>query len=244
MRQHIDTIPVWDAYRAGGECPLCHLRKTSEAAYVEQALGDSVMEPDSRVEANQKGFCNRHLSMMFAAGNRLGLALLTDTRMVEVIGQTEAAAARAAGAAGRNILGRASRPAAEAAREAARLARSAACDCVICGRLDAAMERYAVTVLYLWSREREFRDCFAASKGLCAAHFADLLEKAPDEVPGDLLAEFIAALSRVQLEGLRRVEKDLKWFTEKFDYRNRDKPWGDSEDAVERALLKLRGPVV
>ena len=42
---------------------------------------------------------------------------------------------------------------------------------------------------------------------------------------------------------MRRVEADLNWFTLKFDYRNRDKPWGSSRDAVERALIKLRGGV-
>ena len=244
MKQHIDTIPVWDAYKADTECPLCCIRSASEAAYVEEALGDSVMEPASRVEANRVGFCNRHLTRMFQAGNRLGLALLTDTRLIEVVGRVEEAARRAGQAQGRTLLGRPSASAATAAREGAKAARAAAQDCVICKKLDTAMARYVVTILYLWAREREFREIFTQSKGLCVAHYADLLERAPDEIPGDRLPEFISALNRVQLEGLERVERDLKWFTEKFDYRNRDKPWGDSEDAVERALLKLRGPVI
>lgn len=37
------------------------------------------------------------------------------------------------------------------------------------------------------------------------------------------------------------MEKDIEWFTLKFDYRNQDKPWGDSKDAVERTVNKLRG---
>ena len=32
--------------------------------------------------------------------------------------------------------------------------------------------------------------------------------------------------------------------TLKFDYRNKDKPWGNSQDAVERAINKLRGKCV
>ena len=50
MRYQLDTIPVWDAYKAGGECPLCALRAQNEEMYVDSFLGASVMEPDTRVE--------------------------------------------------------------------------------------------------------------------------------------------------------------------------------------------------
>ena len=85
MNQHIDTIPVWDAYRTDCECPLCALAKKNEEEYVDNFLGASVMEPDRRVEVNEKGFCRRHFKMMYDAGNRLGLALMTDTYMKRTI---------------------------------------------------------------------------------------------------------------------------------------------------------------
>ena len=56
MRYHIDTIPVWDALKQQGECPLCALRRSIEAADVDRFLGGSVMEPDTRVRVNEKGF--------------------------------------------------------------------------------------------------------------------------------------------------------------------------------------------
>ena len=34
MKQHIDTIPVWEAYQADCECPLCRIRLKNEAMYV------------------------------------------------------------------------------------------------------------------------------------------------------------------------------------------------------------------
>ena len=43
------------------------------------------------------------------------------------------------------------------------------------------------------------------------------------------------------IESLRRVNQEVNWFTQKFDYLNQDKPWGTSRDAVERAITKLRG---
>ena len=47
------------------------------------------------------------------------------------------------------------------------------------------------------------------------------------------------------LSGVRRAletdEKDLEWFTLKFDYRNQSKPWGNSRNALERTANRLRG---
>ena len=40
---------------------------------------------------------------------------------------------------------------------------------------------------------------------------------------------------------LNKLEGDLEGFTLKFDYRNADKPWGDSKDALERAVNKMQG---
>ena len=54
-------------------------------------------------------------------------------------------------------------------------------------------------------------------------------------------ADFAATLQKLMEENLSRVEKDLEWFTLKFDYRNADKPWNNSRDALERAVTKLRG---
>ena len=38
IRQHLDTAPVWAAYRTDCECPLCLLQAQSEASYVENFL--------------------------------------------------------------------------------------------------------------------------------------------------------------------------------------------------------------
>ena len=48
MKQHIDTIPVWEAYQADCECPLCRIRLKNETMYVDNFLGASVMEPSTR----------------------------------------------------------------------------------------------------------------------------------------------------------------------------------------------------
>ena len=40
-------------------------------------------------------------------------------------------------------------------------------------------------------------------------------------------------------ENLKRVEEELDWFIQKFDYRFQDEPLKNSKDAVERGILKV-----
>lgn len=221
MRYHIDTIPVWDAYRTDSECPLCDLRAKAEADYVERFLGASVMEPDVRIEVNEKGFCGPHFAMMFAEKNRLGLALMTHTHLQETIAKQEKQTAPKRGL----LTKRKPAPPPDAT-------------CVLCERLDHTMNRYLYTVLHLWRTDPAFRKAFEASKGLCIPHAAQLREMAAGDTA------FLVSLDTLQRENLARIEQELEWFTLKFDYRNTDKPWGNSRDAVERAINKLRGKCV
>lgn len=46
MKYTLDTLPVLDAYRENGECPLCRLRISCEDQYVDSMLGAAYMEPD------------------------------------------------------------------------------------------------------------------------------------------------------------------------------------------------------
>ena len=40
---------------------------------------------------------------------------------------------------------------------------------------------------------------------------------------------------------LSRVQEDIDWLIEKYDYRNRDKDWKNSQDAVQRVMQKITG---
>lgn len=247
MGQHIDTIPVWDAYKAGCECPLCVLMKKNEEDYVDNFLGASVMEPDRRVEVNEKGFCRRHFKMMFDAGNKLGLALMTDTymkRTIEKLSENAKALAAAGEEEGKKSF---------IARMGKKNGDIPACAdevfditgrCILCERLNTAMERYVYTLLYMYKHESDFKKAVAESKGFCLDHYAQILKEAPKHLSGKELKDFIDVVTKLELDNLNRVEKDLEWFTLKFDYRNRDKPWGNSQDAVERSVNKMRGGAV
>ena len=42
-------------------------------------------------------------------------------------------------------------------------------------------------------------------------------------------------------DNLSRVKQDLDWLIAKYDYRNAGAPWGNSRDALQRAMQKLQG---
>ena len=82
MKEQIYTIPVTDAFREDCECPVCFLEKNLEDQYIEYFLGPSLMEPDHRIETNDKGFCRRHFELLYnRQENRLGLGLIVDTHL-------------------------------------------------------------------------------------------------------------------------------------------------------------------
>ncbi len=240
MRYQLDTIPVWDAYKekGGHECPLCVLRAENESMYLESFLGASVMEPATRVEVNAKGFCARHFAQMLPRNNRLGLALITHTHLKDVMSDVQKALrdGERSTSAGRGLFRRGGNGDSSGSRLRARLE-----SCVVCERLDATLRRYAYTLIHLWKTDAEFRQAFAESKGLCLPDMALLMEMVDEELSGKQRQDFYAALEAVQEVNLARIERELEWFTLKFDYRNQDKPWGSSADAPERAIGKLRG---
>ena len=248
MKQHIDTAPVWEAYRTDCECPLCLLQDRVEAASVDYFLGESVMEPNQRIEVNEKGFCGRHFKLMFDAGNRLGLALMTHTYLKNTLkclegavkGTIDEASAKSAKPVFKRIIGKKGEGMGKSAEAVLALERK----CVMCERIRGDMERYMYTILYMYKHESEFPGTFEASKGLCLKHYGEILLMAPEHVSGEALKGFTETLGRLELENLNRLMEEIDWFTRKFDYRNDDKPWGNSRDAVERTINKLRGHVV
>lgn len=106
------------------------------------------------------------------------------------------------------------------------------------------MARYVETICYLYKKDESFRKAFGESKGVCMRHYPLLLRGAGQHLSGTVQLDFLTALLDVQERNLARMEHDLEWFTLKFDYRNQDKPWGESRDAVERSLNKLQGRVI
>lgn len=247
MRYHIDTIPVWDSLKLDGECLLCALHRKTELGEAERYLGASVMEPDTRIQVNDKGFCPHHHAMLFGMSNRLGHALMLESHLTETrqrTGKAFAALEKAAKAyASASMLERLKKGSAARA-DMERLAdelTAMASSCIMCDSINENMERYLHTFFHLYQNDTEFRRRFCDSKGLCLPHMAELIRWAPQELPAKDVGEFIGRLTAMETANLDRMQEDISWFIKKFDYRFQNEPWHNSQDAVERTVNKLRG---
>ena len=249
LKLHIDTAPVWEAYREDCECPLCLLYNRVEADGVSYFLGESVMEPSQRIEVNQKGFCAKHFKQMYDVGNRLGLALMTHTHMKETLRRQRELAERlkdsAREEAARPAIGRlVRRKGVPTIAEEARAFKSLDESCALCERIDNSMRRYIHTILYMYGHEADFPGLFRASKGMCLKHYGETLAMAQAELGGQTLETFVNDITDIEIKNFERLEGEIDWFTRKFDYRNADKPWGNSKDAVKRSINKLRTHII
>ncbi len=241
MQYHLDTIPVWNAMEEQAECPVCALLKKAEDMEIERSLGGSVMEPAVRIQVNERGFCGRHQERLFQQKNRLGHALLVDSHAKELLKKVERLSRLAQGKEGglKALFGggAADAPIDRLMEGLVQLTQP----CAVCEAVAAHMDRYLYTFLHLWKTEPRFKAAWAESKGACIPHTAELLARAKKHLSPAQQKEFAASLMALLQNSLAENEKDLEWFTQKFDYRNQEKPWGNSKNALERMVNRLRG---
>ncbi len=240
MKEKIYTIPVNDAFdRNDTDCPLCVLHEKREGELLDYYLGPSLMESDVRETTNQHGFCHLHARALFTRErNRLGLGLMYHTRIKQVRGALATALAQAAEQPRRR-----KRDDRERLRTAAQQVRSNADGCVVCDRLAGTMARYLDVICWQYAREPHFRQVFGATHHFCVPHLADILDAAATHLRRPDATAMLADLQAVTTRALDALEHDVEWFTLKFDYRNQDKPWGNSKDAIIRAIRTLTSGV-
>lgn len=224
MQYHIQTSPIWDSFKSDCDCPVCNLYRTGESRLVKQYLGEAVMQPEYRVRVNGRGFCARHTLALYRGDNKLGTALQFLTRMEAVDGEI------------REI---------KKPRQAKALAQELAVTlhtCVICDTLDEMMERYCYTIAQMFDNETDFPALFAGSHGFCMPHFVQLLNYV--SYAGKSAEKYTETLINVQKRSLQKLESELDGFTAKFDYRNAGASTDRYNDALPKAIKKLKGDIL
>ena len=233
MKEQLYTIPVNDAFAVDCECPVCSMYDSLEKDAIEFTMGPSYMEDDIRMETNKIGFCTHHVKQLYNHQNRLGLALILHTHMQRTNRDLEDLLSSDKPVK-KGLFAKKTENASPVTEYIENLNHS----CYICNRIDRIFARYLATIYHCYEHDEEFRRKFAASKGFCTKHFGMLYEGAPSSLSGKRLPEFIKTLNEVYLTNMKRVTDDLEWFTDKFDYRNEDKPWKNSKDALPRSMNK------
>lgn len=241
MKEKIYTIPVNDAYRSMSACPLCELAAQVEDSSLSYYLGASLMEPDVRKTTNTIGFCGHHLSRMYAAEiNRLGMGLMLHTHLLDLKNDVGGPLSNAAPAAGSFLKGR-DRDYKKNLELLADKIDGRVESCIICDKINYTMDRYLDVLLWMFFEDPEFRKMFESKTNHCLRHTAFLLRGAGRILSQTQANEFVGVLAARQNLGLDEMIKDMEGFTLKFDYRNRDIPWGNSKTAIPRAILLLAG---
>lgn len=239
MKEKIYTIPVNEAFDEGGECPFCNMHRRLEGESVDYMLGPAYMEDDIRMDTNKKGFCAHHYGMMYRQQNRLGLALMLHTHLQTV------------GRELNNLAGN-RKPAKKSLFAKPDKNKSPVCayidtitsSCYICDRIENTFERYVDTFFYMWAKMPEIQDKVKASQGFCLRHFSMLVSQGEKKLSAVEYERLMNIIVPLEQENIKRITDEVEHFTDKFDYRHKDEPWGNSRDSVERGILKTASEFV
>jgi len=252
LKERIYTIPVNEAFEVDSECPMCILEKRIEDDAIKYTLGPSMMEPDSRIETNKKGFCNRHFTKLYnTQENRLPLGLIIDTHLMEQNGifhdMYEKAIAglkkeAESGAIEQLMKGKKKDQSYVFVQSMIVKLNELEKSCTICEKINFNMDKFTDVILYLFFKEPEFKKRFVSKKGFCLHHLKMLLEGSLKYLNRKQRSEFTMTLMSMELIHLDRIKEEVNWFTKKFDYKNQDAPWKNSRDAIPRSIEKICGP--
>lgn len=240
MKEKIYTIPVNEAFDTDCECPLCFLNKNLEKEAVDYALGAAMMESDYRIISNEKGYCNKHYSMMLPKKEKLSLSLVLETHLDEVIKKIDGLKENV------NSLKKEKRPLFKKKKdnsedEIISCISGIINSCVICDKLIFTMQRYISVLFYMWEKEEDFRQKLINSKGFCLVHFNMLCDGAFKYLSKKKAIEFLGIIYEKELVELTRLKEETHKFSLKFDYRNQGEKWGSEIDAPKRTIEKLSG---
>lgn len=227
MKERIYSIPLTDALNENCGCILCTLEKKLEKDAITYFLGPSLMEPDGREITNRKGFCRPHMKMLVEGNNRLGLALMLETHLPEVIKAFKPEKKSGVLKFGYDLK--------LTAEKLYNLNKS----CAVCEKLNSQLKDAAGNLVYLWDAEEDFKNKFEASSGLCLEHTALVFSVCEKELGMKKASEFAKKLSELQARCFKSVCEDVHAFTLSFDYRNKEKPSEKVNSSVNTAAEML-----
>ena len=232
MAEKLYTIPVNEVFEKKCECPVCEIFRYLEKNSIEFTMGPSYMEDDIRAMTDKTGFCKEHSEKLLKLNNRLGMALILKTHTDKINKDIEklSASTKAKGFFKKTEN-----------TELLDYIKNINSSCFVCNRIKDVFDRYIATIFYLWKNDEAFKEKYKNSLGFCMEHFGLLLERADKELSGKTKDEFVEVTVKLYNENMRRINEDLAWFINKFDYKYKDEPWKNSKDSVPRALIKLNG---
>lgn len=236
MKEQLYTIPVNDAFDSDCECPLCKMKRDLELNAIEYTLGPSYMEDDNRAMTDETGFCEKHIGELYQQKNRLGLALILSTHMAKVTKDLQTLSKD--GGTSKSLFKKKSEN-----TSVGNYVDKLSYSCFICNRVNQTFQRYIDTIFHLYKKDSDFQKKINNCKGFCTYHYGELFDKAGDFLSDKLLDSFLTDLNTVYFKNMERMQEDIEWFINKFDYRFQNEPWKNSKDALPRAITKTHSTI-
>ncbi len=224
MKENICTIPINDLFKPKDGCPICRMEEMLEETYVDFVVGDAMMEPNIRIETNEKGFCHRHFSKMFKAGQKLPNALIMESHLKSII---------------ENVLPSkaGSKPDKKVIEKIDKLSKS----CYVCDRIDRDIHHLLATVFAEYQKSDEFRELYREQTFICLNHYSYIMKDSSGKrgIKGKFMKQFCEDTYNLTKSYIDELKEDTSFFCSMFDYRNRGKDFGKSKDVIERNIEYL-----
>lgn len=242
MKEKLYTIPLNDCLNVEDECPFCFMEAEVERNLLDFVLGSgaSYMVSEIREQTDKAGFCRNHFKAMFDYGNTLGNAWILKTHYMEMRKQLNKATSeyKPGKAPKKSIF---SKSTIEKRNSVAAWVAEKEKSCYICSAVEETYSRYIDTFFEMYKKDSSIKDKISSGKGFCLTHFGDLCEAAEDKLSDKDRAEFFNIIFPLMNQNMERIQEDVSWLVEKFDYKNKDADWKTSKDANQRAMQKLKG---
>lgn len=241
MKEKLYTIPLNDAVNANDECPFCFIERKVEQDLMDFVLGScsSYMESDVREATDQAGFCRTHFKKMFDYGNTLGNAWILKTHYQKTIQEMEQQFKNFK--VGKTSFKDRFKKQTERKNAIGIWTAEREESCYICNRFAFDYDRYLDTFCIQYKKDPEFKERIKQSKGFCLRHFGDLCEAAETRLNDKEKEAFYEEMFALMEANMKRLQEDVSWMVEKFDYRNKGADWKNSKDAIQRGMQKLEG---
>ena len=225
MRENLCTIPINKILEDNNGCPVCAMRDIIESRMIDYTLGDSMMEPDTRVMTNKLGFCDKHLVKLKSGKNRLALALMLRTHLDEVESTVLSGGMFSS------------------MKKASQSAEQIGSSCFVCEGIDRNMTHLLATFFKSYNTDSSFRESFKNQEFLCLPHMALLLKNAEAKLDKARKKEFFEVCRTLTLKYLQPLKSDLDKFAKMFDCRtdSDSDEYQSAKNAIESAYYFLYG---
>jgi len=226
MRDDICTIPISEVFETVCGCPVCRMFDTVQGRILDYTMGSAKMEPDVRQETNRIGFCSSHLDMMLHRSGRLGLALMLESHLNEILNTHL------------SKNGLFDKSPMKKTGELSKMESS----CFICEKINWGMERMVDMIFRLYESESDFRRLFDAQDDFCLSHYTLLMSGANKKTMPTHHADFTKVLVSITSAHLKILSENVHKYCGLYDYRSAGQDPAESEeyrDAVEKAVAFL-----